>query len=132
MSKLSSEQWRWKLTNKCPRCGRFVLMPTYLAPDGSEVPLSSVFLQPGSYVSAMCPQCRGTWLVYASQQPAPPAEPTIHITESCRTEEPIGDEVRRVDNSACAMAVTKRLRISKRWLQKCEDKASTRAPPPEG
>jgi hypothetical protein len=119
MPKISPEQRRFQLTSKCPRCGRFI-RATFLASDGSKVPLSHGFLQPSSYVSAMCPKCHGTWQIRVSQQPAPLAEPAVHITESGRSEEPIGDELRRVDNSASSTTVTRRLRVSKRWLQKCE------------
>ncbi|MFX0578308.1 hypothetical protein [Nocardia nepalensis] len=63
-----------------------------------------------------CRNCGHTWPRYADQD----LEPAFEVIETARTEEPIGDEVRRIDNSASSTTLTRRLTISKRWLQKYE------------
>jgi len=44
----------------------------------------------------------------------------VSINETMRTEEPIGTDLHLVKNSASTAAVTKRIQVSRRVVQKCE------------
>ena len=50
------------------------------------------------------------------------------IVETVRTEEPLGDELRKIDNSSTATSSVRRLRAARRWVKKCDvqiERAST-------
>jgi hypothetical protein len=67
---------------------------------------------------ASCPKCGGTWPLFATAV-SPDAQPSVRVTETCRVEEAIGQEVRRIDNSGPASAV-RRLKATRRWTRHVE------------
>lgn len=121
----SKEQDYFTLTNKCPLCRKFT-MPQYTEPGGAPMSTATAFLRFKSLdkqVRVTCRRCGGSWNHFAAADqplPMPSDELVVRITETVRTEEPIGDETRRVDNSGTSTSTVRRLRVTKRWLQKCE------------
>lgn len=122
---MSAEQKRFMFTNKCPLCSRYTL-PTYELPDGRKVPWYTYLGSMDRGALARCRRCTQTWPVFAAQQvavqpaAAPAAGPTnVELIETIRSEDPLGDEIRRIDNSGAATSV-RRLKFSRRWTQRYE------------
>ncbi|MGQ0840615.1 hypothetical protein [Actinokineospora sp.] len=118
---MSSEQSRFMWSNKCPLCRRFTF-PKFELPDGTRLGLITFLPTMNRAALARCGRCKGTWPVFAGAPPAavaPACHFTVEVVETARTEEPLGDEIRRIDNSGSATSV-RRLKATRRWTQRCE------------
>lgn len=73
---------------------------------------------------ATCSHCGQSWNVFAPVQPSTPASSgalVVHqIVETVRTEELIGDELRKIDNSGTSTSSVRRLRAARRWAKSCD------------
>jgi hypothetical protein len=121
-------------SGKCPRCGRrgrVVFMSTDGTTDLSRTQLWRQNLRlvspewkafwAGKYPLARCELCNGTWQICASSALIQTgSSPRVWITETSRTEEPLGDDLLRVNNVGSTATLTRRLKISKRWQQNYE------------
>ena len=78
----------------------------------------------GMQAMATCSHCGQSWNVCAPVQPSTPASSgalAVHrIVETARTEELIGDELRKIDNSSISTSSVRRLRATRRWAKTCE------------
>jgi transcription elongation factor Elf1 len=124
MLRLSKEQMYLKLTNKCPLCHKFT-MPQYTEPGGEPMSTATAIMRLkvlDQQTRVTCGRCGQSWNFTSAGQPSSAVsdELVVRITETVRTEEPIGDEMRRVDNSGTSTSTVRRLRLTKRWLQRCE------------
>lgn len=67
---------------------------------------------------AECAKCHQRWPVFTASQPkVPNPDYEVDITETSRTEEPIGDEQRTIDNSKSSIELTRRFTVSREWSQ---------------
>jgi len=69
---------------------------------------------------ATCSRCGHCWDVFALTEPIPTPQGELgvqQIVETMRTEELIGDELRRVDNSSSSTSLVRRLRATRRWAK---------------
>jgi hypothetical protein len=99
--------------HRCPRCAKKIRWhPKGYFFDGRPAPW---FAWSGPDL-AECPHCGERWPIYETSDPAAAA----FVVETSRREEPIGDELRRVDNSGSSRELTRRLTISRRWAQTVE------------
>jgi hypothetical protein len=80
----------------------------------------------GMQAMATCSHCGQSWNVFAPVQPSASASPgalVVHrIVETARTEELIGDELRKleermIDNSSTSTSSVRRLRATRRWAE---------------
>lgn len=119
---LSREQTRYNWTSTCPNCKKFIL-PRYQLPDGTPVSMLTAYPKMDRSTRSRCRKCGFTWAVFADQAapaPVPAAAPArVEIVETSRTEDPLGDDIRRIDNSGSATSV-RRLKFSRRWTQRYE------------
>jgi hypothetical protein len=83
-------------------------------------------------IRAACSHCGYGWDVFASTQSlinTPPGAMTVYqIVETVRSEELIGDELRKIDNSSTSTSAVRRLRAARRWTKTCDvhlERAST-------
>ena len=144
--RLSAEQNSFRRTHRCVKCGKRMLNPAYSMPDGTPVspytlgglrqlyyfgPLGLLLQFKDKETRATCSRCGHSWNVYALAQPSMSAQGGLainQIIETVRTEEPIGDELRKIDNSSTSTSSVRRLRATRRWAKKCDvqmERAST-------
>lgn len=118
---LSTEQQKWALTYKCPRCGGWPVVPRYLRPDGEQYRGLKLLPQMDRGTLAECPKCNQRWSVFGSSvPPPPPSSPPPYearLRETERVEEPLGEEQRIIDNSKSSVKVVRSLSVSKEWVQ---------------
>lgn len=62
MTRLSPEHWRFKLTNKCPKCHKFIFRVTFSKPDGTRISMWSVRRK--NQPRATCSRCGQSWNIY--------------------------------------------------------------------
>jgi hypothetical protein len=116
MRKWSAVQVRFALTNKCPVCGSTVTSAHYFKSDGTRTRMPILQRQ---QVTAQCPKCKGQWL-YFSDLPATSkvqAVGVLDVVETDRIEEPLGDEIRTIDNYRSGITVARTLTATKDWMQ---------------
>ncbi len=123
---LSQEHKRFNLTGKCPRCGRFIFA-RFTKPNGQAIsPLTVLPLMDRGAI-ANCRKCGGQWRVFGETDPPTQETPieshrsaTVTLIDSGRTLEPIGDEVRTIDNARSDVQSVRRIKATRRWLRRCE------------
>lgn len=113
----SPEQRRFASTSNCPRCGRYVVNPRFSLPDGTRISGATLLPLMDKRAVATCPKCGGSWPVFESAAGSGAAP--VRVVETERVDEPIGEEVRRIDNSGPAGAV-RRIRVVRRWARHVE------------
>jgi hypothetical protein len=118
MRRLSKEHRKFKITNRCPKCRKFIMQPRYYRHDGSAYPLITLILD--NLATAECPRCRQRWAVYDYPEPMEGLAVVQELVETVRAEEPIGDEFLTIDNSATSTSSLRRLKVTRRWAQKCD------------
>jgi transcription elongation factor Elf1 len=78
----------------------------------------------GMQATATCSHCGQGWNVFAPLETSAPASSgdlVVHqIVETLRTEELIGDELRKIDNSGTSTSSARRLRAMRRWAKTCD------------
>lgn len=124
---MSAEMWQFKITSRCPRCRKMIWRAAISKPDGTRHPIVLWWSQYDKQARATCPRCHQSWNILASAQ-TPAALAVDQIVETARTEEPIGTELRKIDNSSTSTSSVRRLRATRRWAQKCDiqiERAST-------
>jgi hypothetical protein len=113
--------------------------PAYSTPDGTPVssyslgglrqrysfgPLGLLLQFKDKQTRAVCSRCGHSWNIYdyaPSSMPASRGDLVVYrIVETVRTEEPLGDELRKIDNSGTSTSSVRRLRATKRWAKKCD------------
>jgi len=63
---LSKEQSSFQLTNKCPLCNGWPIIPRYIKPDGKQISaLTFLWLMDRGAVAA-CPKCNQRWMVFSN------------------------------------------------------------------
>jgi hypothetical protein len=151
----STQHLRLWATHRCDACHKFFLQPKLFYADGA--PASTQALQrwitgdmartvarpllgePGAPdrrfadAYAACPRCGHRWPVFGggtAPEPAAPAGPApFELHETMRTEEPLGEERRQIDNSQSSVECERRFRVAKEWTRRVvvdREKASTR------
>lgn len=122
---LSPEHRKWKRSLRCPKCNKYLLNgPRVRKADGKRP------LWQNSQSIEICPKCGQSWNRWVPIGQLPAALEVKKIVETVQTEEPIGDEVRTIDNSGTSASSVYRVRVSRRWAQKCEiqiERATTTA-----
>src|ERR1700738_1829514 len=118
---LSKDQMYAAVTLRCPLCGAFLLWrkPAFYKPDGSQYPKFTTLFQLDRSTVAECQKCSKRWAVFADTPSPSPSPSTIsfHFIETDRTEEPLGDEKRQIDNSHSFVESTRRFAIGREWTQ---------------
>lgn len=112
----SKEYSKFKLTGFCPSCGKMSWRMPIFEADGKERHLIPPWKIDES-MYAQCFKCNARFPVLAkSVEPQDSTEfQLINFSETSRTEEPIGEDKRLIDNSASSIRVTRRFLISKEW-----------------
>jgi len=97
---LSKEQSSFQFTSKCPLCNGWPIIPRYFKPNGNRLSALIPLALMDREALAECPKCNQQWQVFAASQ-AKVKQPKYEVsfTEINRTEEPIGEEQRVIDNS---------------------------------
>lgn len=111
---MSPEMRKYNHFNICPKCHKFGGV-SINRPDGT-----SIRFRRDSQAIVTCKRCLQSWNMYVPLGQLPTAMAVKEIVDTVRTEEPIGDEVRKIDNSGTSTSSLRRLRVSRRWAQKCE------------
>lgn len=117
---LSKEQTKFQTSlNRCPHCGKFIMIPHYLKADGTRIhPLKMNLLFMDRSVLAKCPKCGHRWPVFAGHTPPKSDQQyVVELVESSRSEEPIGEEQRLIDNSRSGVELERRFTVRKEWSQ---------------
>lgn len=115
---LSKEQSSFQFTSKCPRCNRWPIIPNYFKEDGTRIPALTLLPLMDQGAIAECTKCHQRWSVFAaSQSSVSSPEYEVDFIETKRTEEPIGEEQRTIDNSKSSIQLTRRFAVSKEWSQ---------------
>jgi hypothetical protein len=98
------------------------MMARFALPDGTKVSPFNLIPFMDKRTIATCRKCGGSWPMFAAaDSPArpSPAIDTVRVVETSRVDEAIGQEVRRIDNSAPVGAV-RRIRAIRRWARHVE------------
>ena len=126
---LSKAFRRYKLTSKCPLCGKFIMSVTLSDQNGKKISFFKPLPLMDRSAIAQCPKCAGCWPVFAESQPVPPEDALApSFVETERSEESLGEEQRLIDNSASSISLTRRFTINKEWVQSFsvdQERAST-------
>ena len=121
----SEEHHRWIRNHRCPSCQVRFFNLKYYKPDGTPVSALKVGLDVSLTMlrekgwTVGCPKCGYRWPFRAASKITEVFK-VQQIVETMRTEEPIGDELRRIDNSGTSTSSVRRLRVTRRWAQKCD------------
>ena len=119
----SPEQGKYQRSNKCPKCGRFVIPPFaslhFRSADGSPISILTPFPLMDKSAIAQCPKCGGEWPVFASGHvpDLPIADDDIEIIETGRIEEPYYEDERVLDNRGGTTPATQTVSVSEQWTQ---------------
>lgn len=108
----SKEEKKYMRTQKCPYCGGYVLWPHYYKSNGKR----TIFALRDF---TECTKCNRRWPRYdnVSISSSTQVVGVLDVVEVDRIEEPLGDEIRTIDNSASDITVTRVLRATKDWMQ---------------
>jgi hypothetical protein len=118
---MSPEQRRFKWTNTCPMCRRLLWAPHYFRPDGIRISAWTFLSSMDKRTVANCPKCGGTWPVFVlgvSPHKRPTAGAPIQVlgvTETHRSEEPIGTDAHRMGDTSRAVRQTRTFRVTREW-----------------
>ena len=121
----SEEHRRWMRNHRCPSCQERGLSLRSYKPDGTAASMlatnldfsMSLLREKGWTVG--CRKCGYRWPLRADSRITEVFK-VQEIVETKRTEEPIGDELRKIDNSGTSTSSIRRLRVTRRWAQKCD------------
>lgn len=107
-----------KFRRACPFCKATLSATyagdTYLDKDGKKVRVTLEWhLKRATYQE--CPVCKVRWPIFARDEDATQRR----FVETDRTEEPIGNEIRRIENKTSA-SVTRTIRASREWTRQIE------------
>jgi hypothetical protein len=128
---LTPEHQVYGVNSRCPKCRKMIRTPAYSLLDGTPIKGFRNYWKQrrtAGQIRATCPRCGQSWNVIASAEPSVPVSSVQQIVETVRTEELIGDELRKIDNSATSTSSLRRLRATRRWAKKYDvqiERAST-------
>jgi hypothetical protein len=121
----SEEYRRWMRNRRCPSCQVRSSYLKYYKPDGTaasaltqNLDVSMPWLREKGWTVA-CRKCGYRWPLRGDSRMTEGFK-VQEIVETMRTEEPIGDELRKIDNSRTSTSSVRRLRVTRRWAQKCD------------
>jgi hypothetical protein len=101
----------------CPGCGAYQLIhPHYYKADGTREGLVAFHFSRKS-VFWECRKCKQKWPLEPDSLAPSQAVGVLDVVEVDRVEEPLGNEIRVIDNSASDITVTRTLRATKDWMQ---------------
>lgn len=118
---------KFKLNGKCPGCAVRFFNPlkafnSWKMFDGNGEQISALTpmwrLQTGAYM--ICQKCHYRMEVFETGVTARDTIELIDMTETHRTEEPIGRDERLIDNTGSPSPVTRKLIVSREWRRECK------------
>ncbi len=127
--KFSDEQAAVNHSKRCPNCeaslGFYLWRLQLFREDGTKIDrklhlfrfldhLHTVYAIATGSLLAGCPECSYRWPVLQKPQTRL-RTPAWHLIETRRSEEPIGEEERRIDNSQSTISLSRRFSLSKEW-----------------